>query len=68
MSILARIFFYSLKEPLKINFKKIVTHIFGGLAINILVSFFLNLFFVIPFQRVNSLIKSTYISRFEDVK
>ena len=67
MSVLARIFFYSLKEPLKINFKKIITHIFVGLAINILISFFLNLFFVIPFQRVNSLIKSTYISRFEDV-
>ena len=68
MSILARIFFYSLKEPLKISFKKIITHIFGGLAINILISFILNLFFVIPFQRVNSLIKSTYIARFEDIK
>ena len=66
MSIIARIFFYSLDQPLKISFKKIITHIFVGLAINILVSFVLNLFFVLPFQRVNSLIKSTYIARFDE--
>ena len=65
MSILARIFYYSLDKPFEIKIKKIITHIFGGLAINLIISLFLNIFFVIPFQRVNSIIKSTYIKSLE---
>ena len=61
MSIIARIFFYSFREPFRINIKIIITYIFGGLCINLLISFILNIFFVIPLQRVNSIIKSTYI-------
>ena len=68
MSILARIFYYSLDGPLEIKFKKSITHIFGGFAINLVISFLLNILFVIPFQRVNSIIKSTYIKAFEDEK
>ena len=61
MSIIARIFFYSFREPFRINIKIIITYIFGGLCLNLLISFILNIFFVIPLQRVNSIIKSTYI-------
>ena len=68
MSIIARIFFYSIDKPLELSAKRIVACIFGGLAINIIISIFLNIFFVFPFQRVNSLIKSTYIKAFEEQK
>ena len=66
MSIIARIFFYSLDKPYKISAKRIITHIFGGLAINLIISLLLNILFVIPFQRVNSIIKSTYIKTLEE--
>ena len=66
MSIIARIFFYSFEKPFKVNIKKIMTYIFGGLVLNIGISFFLNVLFVLPAQRINSIIKSTYIKSIED--
>ena len=68
MSIIARIFFYSIEEPIKVNIKNIMTHIFGGLALNLAISFVLNILFVLPLQRINSIIKSTYIKSLEDNK
>ena len=68
MSIIARIFFYSLEKPIKVNIKNIMTHIFGGLALNLAISFVLNILFVLPLQRINSIIKSTYIKSLEDNK
>ena len=66
MSILARIFFYSLEKPYKISMKKFIVHIFEGIAINLFISFILNILFVLPFQRINSIIKSTYIKSLEN--
>ena len=66
MSIIARIFFYSLEQPFKVNAKNIVTYIFGGFALNLGISFCLNILFVLPIQRINLLIKSTYIKSFEE--
>ena len=66
MSIIARIFFYSLEKPYKISLKRITKHIFAGLAINLFISFILNILFVLPFQRINSIIKSTYIKKLEN--
>jgi hypothetical protein len=66
MSIIARIYFYSLDEPLTFNFKKISTYILIGLGINLIISLILNVCFIIPFQRVNWIIKSTYINIMEE--
>ena len=66
MSILARVFFYSIEQPFNLNFKKIITYVFGGLFINLIISFILNIIFVLPLQRVSSIIKSTYIKNMED--
>ena len=66
MSIIARIFFYSLEKPFEVNAKNIVTYIFVGFGLNLGISFCLNILFVLPIQRINLLIKSTYIKNFEE--
>ena len=56
----------NIDEPLTFNFKKISTYILIGLGINLIISLILNVCFIIPFQRVNWIIKSTYINIMEE--
>ena len=60
-SIMARIFFYSFEKVFNIKWKRIVEYIFLGIPIALVIGFFLNVLFVLPLQRVNLIIKSTYI-------
>ena len=60
-SIVARIFFYSFEKEFNIKWKRIVEYIFVGIPLTLAIGFFLNVLFVLPLQRVNWIIKSTYI-------
>ena len=60
-SIMARIFFYSFEKVFNIKWKRIVEYIVLGIPIALIIGFFLDILFVLPIQRANLIIKSTYI-------
>ena len=64
-SIVARIFFYSFEKEVNIKWKRIVEYIALGIPLTLLISFILNVLFVIPLERVNLTIKSTYIKNID---
>ena len=64
-SILARIFFYSFEKVFNIKWKKIIEYIALGIPISLIIGFFLNVLFVLPLQRVNLIVKSTYIKNLD---
>lgn len=61
MSIIARIYFYCVLEPIEFNTKNILNFIWIGFLICLGVSLILNLLFSVPFQRVNFAIKTHYL-------
>ena len=64
-SIIARIFFYSFETVFNIKLKTILLYIALGIPITLLVSFVLNILFLLPLERVNLIIKSTYIKNLD---
>ena len=58
---MARIFFYSFEKAFNIKWKRIVEYIALGIPITLIIGFFLDILFVLPLQRMNLIIKSTYI-------
>ena len=60
-SIVARIFFYSFEKEFDIKWKRIAEYMALGIPLTLFISFILNVLFVLPLERANLIIKSTYI-------